>query len=325
MNALSLSLMSWHRRLLALGSGVALVVCGGEYNALTNPPSPLACTARGRVQIVDNTVVADNGALLRGAHGWALNPVYKDLSWWKDLKDTYHLNVVRLDTRITEPDTSTQLDDLVDVEALFADVDVAVDKAEQAGMYIIIDNHSSCCIKYNPELVRRFWEVAAPRYKDRTHVIYEVQNEPVPGNQGFTQAADIEFQEEMYHFIRQRAPETHIILWSFAKILRNSKSSVDEAPSIDYSNASVGVHPYDHLITDPDFQLLNELREAYPVIISEFTGIKQTDVLGIWDYAEQEDVSWVYLDLGVGGNNGDGVENPDEWPVSWPADLACTL
>lgn len=315
---------SWRRPVLAVGATLLLVVCGGEDTALTNPlPPALTCEPRGRVRVVDNTVVADNGSLLRGAHGWALNPVYKNLSWWKELRDTYHLNVVRLDTRITEPDTSSQLEDVVDIESLFEDVDVAVDRAEQAGMYIIIDNHTSCCIKYNPELVRMFWEVAAPRYRDRPHVIYEVQNEPVPGNQGFRRQEDIAFQEEMYHFIRQRAPDTHIILWSFAKIRGDSKASIDKAPSIDYTNASIGVHPYDHLVLDPDFDVLRDLREAYPVIISEFTGLKATDVFAVWDFAEDEDMSWVYLDLGVGGNNGDGVADPEEWPVTWPADAAC--
>ena len=84
------------------------------------------------------------------------------------------------------------------------------------------------------------------------------------------------------------------------------------------------MHPYDHLVLDPDFDILRDLREVYPVIISEFTGLKATDVLGIWDFAEDEDMSWVYLDLGVGGNNGDGVADPGEWPVTWPPDAACS-
>ncbi|HUP02036.1 MAG TPA: cellulase family glycosylhydrolase [Gemmatimonadota bacterium] len=274
------------------------------------------------MEVQNNTVVADNGALLRGAHGNATNHVYKDLSWWEDLRDTYKLNVVRLDTRITKPHDSNDVEDLVNMNNLFANVDDAVDTAELAGMYIIIDNHTSCCLKYNPELVRRFWEMAAPRYKDRTHVMYELQNEPVTGNKGF-EDVDIQFQEEMYHFIRQRAPDTHIILWSFAKITNTSKSAVDRAPGIDYSNASVGAHPYGHLTRDIGFEHLSELRSSYPVLISEFTILKETDPAQVWNYAEDQELSWVYLDRRDGGNHGDGVADPEEWPLNWPGDPAC--
>jgi hypothetical protein len=209
------------------------------------------------------------------------------------------------------------------MDALFEAVDAAVDAAERAGMYIIIDNHTSCCTKYNPELVRIFWDIVAPRYKDRTHVIYEIQNEPVSGFGGFRRVADIRFQEDMFHYVRQRAPDTHIILWSFAKITETSKDAVDKAGSIDYRNASVGVHPYGVISQKGDFQYLRALQSEYPVLITEFSNILNVDTEKVWDFAESQGISWVYLDLRDRGNLGDGVADPEEWPVTWSGDPAC--
>jgi hypothetical protein len=48
------------------------------------PPSPVASTGeRGRVRVQNNTVVTDDGQLLRGAHGNYTNTFYKNLSWWE--------------------------------------------------------------------------------------------------------------------------------------------------------------------------------------------------------------------------------------------------
>jgi hypothetical protein len=271
---------------------------------------------RGRVRIQNNTVVTDNGRLLRGAHGNCTNKVYADLSWWERMRDEFGLNVVRLDTRITSPPDSNNLPDMKDLNAVFRDVDIAVDMAGKAGMYIVIDNHTSCCGKYNAELVRRFWEVAAPRYKDRTHVIYEVQNEPVKGANYSSTA--IAFQEDMYRYIRQRAPNTHIILWSAMYGANSSFLSKVESADIDYSNASVGIHPYHWEKQDPQWQNVARLRDKHPVIINEFTTDSwkgDTDPMAIWRFAERTGLSWIALDLRDGGNHGDGVYDPNKWPV----------
>jgi hypothetical protein len=285
---------------------------------------------RGRVRVVDGTVVADNGSLLRAAHGNYNMPVYKDLSWWTDMRDNYNLNAVRLDTRITWPPDSDRVSDMIDLDAVFRDVDVAVNRAGQADMYIIIDNHTACCGKSNRTLAEAFWGKAAPRYKNRTHVIYEMQNEPVGWLPEDYTAADIQFQVDMYKFIRARAPNTHIILWSFAKANSKMKGKIDQAPSIDYGNASVGIHPYRHASLD-GLSAIAALKASYPVVITEFAAIpdKDTYPVQIWNFAENEGISWMYMDLrflfggacSYGyGNYGDGVWDPDAWPVSWPPD-----
>ncbi len=288
----------------------------------------LCLADRGRVRIVDGVVVADNGSPLRGAHGNYANDVYKNLSWWINLRDHYKLNALRLDTRITWPPDSDKLSDMLDLDQVFGDVDAAVDRAGEAGMYIIVDNHTSCCGNYNRALVEEFWDEAASRYGDRTHVIFEMQNEPVAWYPEDYTADDIEFEADMYHYIRSRAPNTHIILWSFAKSTSAMKGKIDQAPSIDYRNASVGIHPYRHTTTD-GLNALNALRAYYPVIVTEFADLpdKDTYPLTIWDFCENKGISWMYLDLrflpdGGYGNYGEGVVDPAAWPLTWPADPA---
>ncbi len=296
-------------------------------------PAALSGTAavraqRRRVRIVDHAVVADNGEILRAAHGNARNRLAADSEWWVELRDRYGLNTVRLDTRITERPTNASYADstanLVDVQAVFARVDAAVNAADQAGMYVILANFTSCCGHSNLELNKVFWGEASARYKDREHVLFEVQNEPV---EGITYAPDdIALQEEMFRFIRERAPDTHIILWS---AMYGTKAGlvdiVERAPSIDYSNASVGIHPYWHDRDDPDWVNTTSLRERYPIIITEFSVDEKTgkvDPEKVWAYAEQTRLSWAYLDLRKTrtgfGNYGDGVLHTCAWSFNWP-------
>jgi len=290
------------------------------------PTGAVHATARGRVQVQNGTVVADDGALLRGAHGNANNMVYQNLSWWLNLRDNYNLNVVRLDTRITKPGNSANVSDMINLNDLFAKVDKAVDMAEQAGMYIIIDNHTSCCGKSNPELMRRFWQYAAPRYRDRTQVIYEIQNEPGPGGARKYSEALINSEEEIYRLIRAQAPQTHIIVWSFAKTDADMLTTVRQATGINYDNASVGIHPYTHL-NRLNFAQIDRLKSAgYPLLATEFAKCCGLDSAAktkqVWNYLESNKISWVYLDLrftATGfGNHGDGIANPGDWPKTWP-------
>jgi hypothetical protein len=283
---------------------------------------------RGRVRIADNSLVTDTGEILRAAHGNSRNTVFLTRSWWTTMRDRYGLNAVRLDTRITNRPTNARFEDstenLLDVAAVFDNVDVAVDRAAEAGMYLILANFTSCCGSSNLELNKVFWKEAAARYKDRPHVVFEVQNEPVEGIK--YDPADVAFQQEMYRFIREVAPDTHIILWS---AMYGTKAGlldiVESAPEIDYRNASVGVHLYWHNRDDPAWQNLGKLRDRYPIINSEFSVGEKTgkvDSRKVWEFSEQTRLAWAYLDLretrnGL-GNYGDGVLNPCVWHFAWP-------
>ncbi len=283
---------------------------------------------RERVRIVDNTLVTDTGEILRAAHGNSRNPLFVTRSWWTTMRDRYGLNAVRLDTRITDLPTASRFadstDNLVDVDAVFDNVDVAVERAGEAGMYVILANFTSCCGQSDLELNKVFWKEAAARYKNSPHVVFEVQNEPVEGID--YQPADVALQQEMFRFIRELAPDTHIILWS---AMYGTKAElldvVERTPSIDYGNASVGIHMYWHDRDDPDWSNVTRLRERFPVIATEFAVSEKTgkvDPEKVWAFAEETGLAWAYLDLrrtrrGT-GNLGDGVLNTCVWAFNWP-------
>jgi hypothetical protein len=281
---------------------------------------------RERVRIVDNSLVTDTGEILRAAHGNTRNPLYISRAWWTGLRDRFGLNTLRLDARITtgSDGNSNSPGNLVDVATVFDSADIVIDRAAEAGMYVILANFTSCCGDYNVELNKMFWKEAAARYKDRPHVLFEIQNEPVEGIN--YSAEDVAFQEEMFRFVRALAPDTHIILWS---AMYGTKAEfldiVASAKSIDYSNASVGIHPYWHDRDDPQWENVGRLRARYPVMNTEFSVDGKTgkvDTKKIWDFSERSRLAWAFLDLRATrrglGNYGDGVLHPCEWSFSWP-------
>jgi len=242
---------------------------------------------------------------------------------------------MRLDVRITtRPTNATYLDSVAylkpDLDAVFRNVDTAVDLTEQAGMYLILTNFTSCCGEYHTGLNRIFWDRAAARYRDRRHVLYEIQNEPVAWTPERYDAAAIAFQEEMYAYIRARAPQTHIILWTPAHGTRAALlDKVRQAPSIDYSNASVGIHMYHHETEDPTWANTRALRNTYPIIDTEYSlepgnVADTTNARRLWEFLEGDNISWVMMDLtaspsGGFGNYGTGVSLPCQWNFLWPA------
>ena len=273
----------------------------------TSKPQVAWAAERGRVRIINNAVVADNGTPLRGGHISESFPgKYDHLSFWTKMRDNYRLNAVRLTISTRGANN---------IARTLGRIDLAVEMAAKVGMYVILDNHASCCGAYSRELNERFWKQAAPRYKHRTHVLYEIQNEPVAWRAEQYKAADVRFQVDMYRLVRNLAPQTHIILWSFAKTSPGMLAKVQQAPQIDYRNASVGVHPY-----GTNLPPLDQLWRKYPVIITEFAHCCSAKIPAIWDYVNKEGLSWLFLDLNNGGNWGDGVLHPQHWPVNWPPD-----
>ncbi len=245
---------------------------------VTRPP------ARGRVQIVDNHVVTDTGEALRGETitlaDWNLG-VLRDPHHWLELRDDFRLNAIRL--LVSRPPqlfgggpgaacfppayTCYELDYLVDGESTTLQImDEAVELARVLGMYIVVDYHSLG--GYDEADAIDWWGEIAPRYADETHVLYEVANEPVQWAPVDYTADDVAFQESMHAQLLALAPDTHQILWTFSHLALGMKEKVDEGVSIDYSNASVGFHPYGVY----DLDAAAEIVFFYPAIQTEISG-----------------------------------------------------
>lgn len=258
---------------------------------------------RGRVRVVNGNVVADNGMPLRGEQAEVLNRGYT----WNDLRTKFHLNAIRIYVRANSNNIS-------EIPGVIPTIDRFVNEAAEQGFYVIIDNHFYCCGQYDRAFNEAFWNTIAPRYKDRTHVLYEIQNEPVAWHPISYHDAEIKFQEDMYELIRSHAPDTHIIAWTFANMAEAALPVVAAGTRIDYSNASVGYHVYNS-ITDAEagIELLRD--NGYPVINTEIGGelTEQGPPYPAYtqrtESSEKLGVSWIWLN----GYN-------KQLNITWPAD-----
>lgn len=227
-------------------------------------------TERHRVRVSGGNVVTDLGTVIRGT---SYLPKYPDVDLelaivgrdvlrqkWKNIKTEYGLNAIQIDFRTWSVGT-------VDPARFTALIDLLVDWSAEDGVYLIL-GYGNKPGTIDAAGLKRFWEVFAPRYKDRTHVIYELNNEPAEVALPRWPSATLELQGQMYEYIRSVAPDTHLILFSVPNITGGAKAvdAVRSVRGVNYANASVGFHWY-----GGDAQTIEALRRAgYPVICTEF-------------------------------------------------------
>ncbi len=236
--------------------------------------------SRRRVTIQNGTVVSDCGTLLRGG-------VAEVFAWGKQTGSTAYatdpayyralrrarLNAVRVvcfdpwqrSNEYPHWDLSNQ----EDCANFLRELDTVVRLAAEHGLYALIDYHNVGA--YDLPHLQSFWSLVAPRYAGQTHVLFELANEPVswyPDNYSDEVLRDL---ESVYHQVRALAPQTHLVLLSFPNVAKGRPKSgpmldvVVRMRGIDWTNASVAVHPYGGFSTG----ILIALRECVPVIVSE--------------------------------------------------------
>jgi hypothetical protein len=239
---------------------------------------------RGRVQVGKGTVLADDGSLLRMIHSYVHDhfaPYYTDVGWWRAMRDVGRFNTVRVMAFLGGWPKSAQV---MDITTLLPRLDGMVDMAESEGLYLLIDNHSECCGNQNVANNTTFWEAVGPRYKDRTHVFYELKNEP------WQYSGLMDYEQTMYRVLRPLAPKTHVILWTIENLIHvpDPLDLMGSLMEVDYSNASVGFHPYAtyrkrHRLCDALglaslggdarmrqlLQSIEAMRSVYPVVMTE--------------------------------------------------------
>jgi hypothetical protein len=265
------------------------------------------------------------------------SPHYTDFNWWLAMRNVGHFNTVRVMAFLGEWPKSTQV---MDLETLLPRLDDMVELAARASLYVLIDNHSECCGNQDVANDTVFWKAVAPRYKERTHVFYELKNEP------WQYTGLPEYERTMYQVIRPLAPETHLILWTIENLIHLSDplGLIHSLPEVDYSNASVGVHPYAtyrirqrvcDVLGLSSFgcaprmrlllQLIQTLRSEYPVVMTELApdtaGAPGSEFLTV---LEKMGVSWGYLD-GQGFTDAAtgqtyGSTKGDKIHIGWPKD-----
>ena len=247
-------------------------------------------TPRGRVQIQDGTIVTDRGTLLRGAFiSTDVSDKLPRKSYISDIK-RLGLNCIHLYAECYDLQTPGERVELVDS---------LVNWTENDSLYLIITiggcSHDGT---FNLTFVKAFWTFYAQRYKDKTHVIFEIKNEPYAWSAPYD-SSTIAMEKVVYQLIRSYAPKTHILLMSYAQAKYDTSIVADVkklGDSIDWSNASIAIHGYGA----PSKELTNLIKtvkaSGYAVTVTEPESIEGVYVnLASTRVFEQEFVSYAHF------------------------------
>jgi hypothetical protein len=222
-------------------SGAALLGLAGcgqqEIRAIERLPVP-ASPDRGPMQVRDGDLLTDKGTRLRGATlGVDTSPaVAFDQALFDELSHESGLNAFHVYLENYEDESGANVEQ----------ADRLVEFTSKAGMYLVLGiggGHLNG--DFVLEKVRSFWDFYGPRYANRTHVIYEIQNQPELTCDAVFGAETLEMERETYARIRAVAPETHVVFFSYnaiptAEALGGALDALNGV--VNWSNASVAFH-----------------------------------------------------------------------------------
>ncbi|MDF3056381.1 MAG: carbohydrate-binding protein [Rariglobus sp.] len=191
--------------------------------------------ARGRpvINATGTTFVADNGNLIRGAIVSTETGIVPSLANVQAIKN-HGLNAIHCYAERSDYGYAAG--------AKVAAVDTVVQMTRDTGLYLIITIGGG---GVNAPFIQDFWTFYAPRYKDETHVIYEIQNEPVV--RAPVAASVITMEKNAYNTIRAVAPNTPVLLMSYTIFQSSSGVLADIAAlgsTVNWSNAGIAFHGY---------------------------------------------------------------------------------
>ena len=261
-----------------------------EVNTALTSPS-LACpSVSGRLHVHGTALVdeAGNPAQLRGVstHGIAWFPEYINSETFSQVKE-WGANVMRLAMYTAESGGYCTDGDR---EKLLGLLDDGVQYALDADMYIILDWHilsDGNPVQYQAEAEAFFDEISA-RYKNYSHVLYEICNEPNGGTDWATVKA---YAEDILSIIRSNDPEAVVLVGTPNWCQYLGEAAAD--PIEDYDNVMYTLHFY--AATHKQ-----DLRDVYveaiasglPVFVSEY-GLCEASGGGTID-TQQAD-AWISL------------------------------
>ncbi|EDY84333.1 Cellulase (glycosyl hydrolase family 5), putative [Verrucomicrobiia bacterium DG1235] len=216
------------------------------------------------------TFVADNGQLLRGPFAsteWGDPPPRENLAKLKELG----LNAVHLYAEVFDPDYPAEGSQGPGYSA--SRIDDMVEMTRELGLYLVMTiGNGANNGDYNRDYIVDFWDLYAERYADESHVVFEIQNEPVAWTPPYSQAV-LDMEVAAYDTIRSHAPDTPVLLMTYA-VLSNWSAALSDLSKIhddiDWNNAAVGFHGYaGHEETPPAVEAI--LEAGYPMFMTEFT------------------------------------------------------
>lgn len=195
-------------------------------------------------------------------------------------------------------------------------IDELVEWTRQDGLYLVLTiGNLTKNGQFDYDYAMAFWDLYAARYANETHVLFEVQNEPAkyPGYS----AAALKMERDAYAKIRSKAPDTPVLLFSYAlfvnplAVLQDIRSL---GPSIDWRKTAVAFHGY--ALGDAIFCLDGVLKAGYPCFQTEFT-----DLSMIRDF-ETRGISWVsFVDLPQVHDPKEFKDHLDRAGIKWTPDF----
>lgn len=264
---------------------------------------------RGRVTLQNGTVYTDRGTMIRGM---TMAIMYgpgnsRNNAYWQYMNKTLKMNAVRLGVK------TGQIGRTVQQQLTY--IDYVVDSAAKNDMYVMINN-SVLPGNYDINQLTAFWSAVAPRYANRTHVFYEMTNEPVQGGPvwgnptQFTSKVLSDF-EGLYNLMRRGAPNTHIVLFPTPNLWPDCATYaafLDKLKWPDWSKTSLGYHHYQGTERFGEDNL-KCLRAKYPLLMTETNYWMRRDVANmryVLNMYEKLGMSWFSLD---GKGNAPYLEN----------------
>ena len=227
----------------------------------------------------------------------------RDPNYWAELKAS-GINAIRLVAfdawqrshgapGSKTPYPYTDLSNAQQTAAMLAEFDLIVDQASAHGMVVMLNYHDVGGV-HDPDYSKpadangnfqrartwyyalNFWTIVAPRYANRTHVFYELLNEPVQWRADDYSPTHVRLFKNLHDRVRALAPRTHIVVCSFATHFSSPGRSMRDVAfelrnaGIDFRNASIGFHPYNDNFPDGNHSgPVLELMKSFAAINTE--------------------------------------------------------
>lgn len=248
-------------------------------------------SAHGRLSVKGTKLVDSSGKTFQikgvSTHGLSWYPEYVSKAAFKDLRDKWGVNTVRLAMYTTEYNgycvAGTQ-----NQKTLKSRIDTGVKAATDLGMYVIIDWHTLS--DGNPNTYKNqsiaFFREMAKKYKGNPNVIYEICNEP-NGGTSWNQVKS--YAQSVIKEIRKIDKNAVILVgtptWS------QDVDIAAKSPIKGYKNIMYTLHFYAN--THRDFYRSKAeaaIKAGLPLLVSEF-GI--SDASGSGGVNESEGTRWI--------------------------------
>jgi len=153
---------------------------------------------------------------------------------------------------------TTDFNNPTEVQHCIDMLEIAVNNASANGMYVCINFHSPYLGPLHLSYAQSFWNVVAPYFKNRTHVLYELGNEPVGSSNSFTvdndRGTDMSSQVTLYNQMRSAAPNTFILIMTPPSIegdftianqtIQGVQRFESLVPTVDWTRTGIGYHTY---------------------------------------------------------------------------------